>query len=147
MQASGEETRGAVLFPASRVRMLRAAGVAGIWIVGLLPLLFGRAACPLADIFGIPCPGCGMTRAMLLLASGQVAASLRMHPLAVPCAFASTFFMVATIWVTARAGTPEAAWHDKVGRAALLVFALVQVAMLALWGARMFGLFGGRAPV
>lgn len=36
--------------------------------------------CFLKGIFGIPCPGCGGTRAMILLAEGDVLGSLDMNP-------------------------------------------------------------------
>lgn len=43
----------------------------------------GRAAS--WDLFyrltGIPCPGCGLTRSLAHLAHGDIAASLRLHPL------------------------------------------------------------------
>ena len=41
--------------------------------------------CPVYEIFGLYCPGCGGTRALMALAAGDVWASLRIHPL-VPCA-------------------------------------------------------------
>lgn len=37
-------------------------------------------SCFLKGIFGIPCPGCGATRAMILLVKGDVAGSLDMNP-------------------------------------------------------------------
>jgi hypothetical protein len=101
----------------------------------------------MAEIFGVPCPGCGMTRAILLLGRGDVSASLQMHPLAVPSLLASLLFMVATVWATARLGTPTALWKTSLGRAALVTFAGVQVAILGLWVARMLGGFGGSVPV
>lgn len=36
--------------------------------------------CFLKGVFGIPCPGCGATRAMILLAKGDIAQSLDMNP-------------------------------------------------------------------
>jgi hypothetical protein len=126
---------------------LRAAGVAGVWVLACLPLRIGRSDCPLAEIFGVPCPGCGMTRAALLLVDGQWTASLRMHPLSLPNAIGSLFFMGATIWVTAKSGSPITMWSERVGRAAILSFGTLQLAMLGLWLARMFGFFGGPVPV
>ena len=41
-------------------------------------------ACLLREIWGVPCPGCGMTRALSLLFSGDVAGSIGHHALAVP---------------------------------------------------------------
>ncbi len=43
-------------------------------------VLFGHA-CPLALVFGVPCPACGMTRAVLLLCRGDFSGAFSMHPL------------------------------------------------------------------
>ncbi|MDP4121153.1 MAG: DUF2752 domain-containing protein [Bacillota bacterium] len=50
--------------------------------IGIL-LLLGYQ-CPFEKFFGIPCPGCGMTRAMLALFHGDIKSSLSLHPLAIP---------------------------------------------------------------
>jgi hypothetical protein len=55
--------------------------------------------------------------------------------------------MGATIWVTAKSGSPITMWSERVGRAAILSFGTLQLAMLGLWLARMFGFFGGPVPV
>ncbi len=46
--------------------------------VALYVLLIPR--CPILWFFGIPCPGCGLTRAHLLALQGEWAAALHMHP-------------------------------------------------------------------
>jgi hypothetical protein len=101
----------------------------------------------MAEVFGVPCPGCGMTRAILLLLRGEVAASLHMHPLAVPSGLASLLFMFATVWTTASLGTPIALWGTRFGRASVATFAAVQLAILGLWVARMLGFWGGPVQV
>jgi hypothetical protein len=45
------------------------------------------ALCPLKALTGVPCPGCGMTRSLVLSAHGQWAAALWYHPLG-PLVFA-----------------------------------------------------------
>jgi hypothetical protein len=42
--------------------------------------IFGTS-CYVSSMIGIPCPGCGSTRALLLLLQGDVIDALRMHPL------------------------------------------------------------------
>ena len=37
--------------------------------------------CPIRFFIGISCPGCGMSRAVLLMLSGHFQAAFRMHPL------------------------------------------------------------------
>ncbi|MDO4285889.1 MAG: DUF2752 domain-containing protein [Eubacteriales bacterium] len=43
-----------------------------------------HATCPSVIVSGLPCPGCGLTRAVLLLLRGEWAASAAMNPMAVP---------------------------------------------------------------
>jgi Protein of unknown function (DUF2752) len=131
----------------ARLSWLRALGVTAAWVVSALPVLLGRASCPMADIFGVPCPGCGMTRAVMLLARGDLAASVQMHALALPSLIASVLFMAATVWTTALRGHPLALWQTRLGRVACIAFGAVQAAVLGLWIARMMGAFGGPVAV
>ena len=51
-------------------------------------------ACPVWFALGVPCPGCGLVRASLALATGQLAEAGRLHPLvfvAVPAALYAPF--------------------------------------------------------
>lgn len=45
----------------------------------ILLMLFFRAQCPILAITGIPCPGCGMTRACLSVLRGDFAAAFGYH--------------------------------------------------------------------
>lgn len=42
-------------------------------------LLFDRF-CPMQILFGLPCPGCGMTRALILVLTGRFAAAWNLQP-------------------------------------------------------------------
>ena len=71
-------------------------------IAGLATFLFfrtwmpaGPSTCLLYTFAGIACPGCGMTRASAFLAHGDIVASLRLHPLAVPFALQA---LIAWTW-------------------------------------------------
>ena len=55
-----------------------------------------QAFCIFRVTLGIPCPGCGMTRAASYLLHGDVATSLRLHPFALLMAFEA-----ALLWVVA----------------------------------------------
>lgn len=46
--------------------------------------LIFHTMCPFAIVLGFPCPGCGMTRAVLFMLSGKPFDSLYLHPLALP---------------------------------------------------------------
>ena len=49
--------------------------------------------CPFYWIFGIPCPGCGMTRAIVCLLRGDIRGVLAMHPLAITLPFFAAAFI------------------------------------------------------
>ncbi|MFW6054018.1 MAG: DUF2752 domain-containing protein, partial [Persicimonas sp.] len=42
----------------------------------------GTVLCPFRRLTGLSCPGCGMTRACVLLAHGELSSSLTTHPFA-----------------------------------------------------------------
>ncbi len=86
-------------------RTRAAALVAATWLVAALPLMcavLGVTSCPVARFLHEPCPGCGMTRAIELLARGDVAGSLAMHPLAVPTLLVQGVFAILTVIITWR---------------------------------------------
>jgi hypothetical protein len=80
----------AALAPAPPPRSLRARWESLLWLLGCafatasFALVPFQADCGFKFLVGAPCPGCGMTRACLGLLSGDVAGSLRFHPLALP---------------------------------------------------------------
>lgn len=53
-----------------------------LFIISILLVLelFG-SACFFSSVFGIPCAGCGSTRALSLLLQGRFGEAIRMHPL------------------------------------------------------------------
>jgi hypothetical protein len=60
--------------------------------VGLHLLGLPGWACPFKAVFGIPCPGCGLTAAMDELVHGHVLASLHTHVFA--SIFLAAFFII-----------------------------------------------------
>ena len=74
-------------------------GFAGLNL-GLFALHLPSWQCPVLHSTGVPCPGCGLTRAIALLFQGQWRASLTMH------AFAPVF-LFALVLVFAAALMPE----------------------------------------
>jgi hypothetical protein len=130
-----------------RMRVARALGVAAIFALGVVPVLVGEPRCNFARLFHAPCPGCGMTRAVHLLEAGDVAASLAMHPFAVPVIVASGAFAASMVWATYALATPLRMWESRACRASVFGLAGVYVACIVFWGLRAVGLFGGPVPV
>ena len=127
--------------------LLRGAGVALVWVVGMLPAALGIQPCTFAALFHHPCPGCGLSRAAHLLLDGHVAESLRMHPFVVPLLAAHACVALATVRTTVLEGAPWMFFRDRLGRASLYFLGGVYVAMIVLWILRAFGLFGGSVPI
>ncbi|MGD0528486.1 MAG: DUF2752 domain-containing protein, partial [Polyangiaceae bacterium] len=119
--------------PPLGVRVRRAVGVAAVWAIAILPVATGWQRCAVAALLHRPCPGCGMTRAILLLAGGHVDASLRMHALAVPVALMGVFFIASTIWTTLTVGTPLSLYKGRLGRLTVAGLTIVYGAAFALW--------------
>ena len=128
-------------------RMWGAVGVLALGGLAVAPAVLGLQPCLFARILRLPCPTCGLTRAMQLLIAGHLDASVRMHPLAIPlvAAFAAIAFSIATAALT-RGSVHQfhRTWH---GRAALVLFGAAYAAAVALWVLRFFGAFGGPVSV
>lgn len=85
-------------------------GVVALSILLPLPGRDGRIAhlpsvCPFYALSGLPCPGCGLTRAFVCLGHGQVAQSLHWHPLGFVLYAACLAVWAVRGWEWAR-GTP-----------------------------------------
>ncbi len=129
-------------------RAVRTAVLVGfVWTIAALPFLFGAVQCPTAQLFHVPCPGCGMTRAFRLLAHGDLRASLAMHALAVPTAVSQLALALATVAATLRFGAPWLLLRARWGRAAVGFVGIVLAADLVFWIARALGAFGGPVAV
>ena len=109
--------RARAVLAAERLRPLAPAVV----IVALLALV-PFSTCIFKFATGLPCPGCGFTRAIVSIVRGDLAASLRWHPLAIPgCVLA-----IATLVLALALPPGHSAWasyrrHALNGAAAALV--------------------------
>lgn len=126
--------------------------------IALLALLLGAFAlavhsdfplCPLASSFGIPCPGCGLTRATLALLHGDVRAALRLHPLVwLLTPLFVGFVGTATLdLVRGSAQGPRPGRIDWMSRRVGVAATALLVLTLGVWLARFAGYLGGPAPV
>src|SRR4051812_42162582 len=104
--------------------------------------------CPLAGVLGVPCPGCGLTRATLALCHGDLKHALELHPLVLVLAplFIGAMSSAAISYVRGpRALRPMRPWLAS--RTVSALASLLLLATLGVWGARFFGYFGGPVQV
>jgi uncharacterized protein DUF2752 len=90
----------------------------------------GPVLCPFRLVTGLPCPFCGMTRSLLALGRGDVAASVALHPLGPLIAVLA----VLGLWRLARArvrGGVPVPLPRAAPLALALAFALVWIVTLA----------------
>jgi hypothetical protein len=116
---------------------------AGVMLAAEVPV------CPTALFFGIPCPGCGLTRATLALFRGDIRQALALHPLAPILAplFLGALGKVLFDFVLGAKpnATPRRSfWTQPLGT---LVATVLLVAVVGVWLARFAGHLGGPVPV
>jgi hypothetical protein len=103
--------------------------------------------CPLALFAGIPCPGCGLTRATFALLHGDLRGALGFHPLVLVLSplFAAAMLKVLVDYVRGSELTPTPAWWT--GRAVTWLATALLVAVVGVWLLRFAGWLGGPVPV
>lgn len=86
--------------------------------------------CPVRALTGVPCPGCGMTRALLALGRGDVGEALALHPLS-PL-IAAEAMLAWILW-----GLVVFGWMPPPGRRALnVMLAANAVLLFTVWVVR-----------
>lgn len=93
------------------------------WAMGLPADGLRLLPCPVLWTTGLECPGCGMTRACIFLARGDLASSYELHPFALPLVSVA---LLAAFWPT----RTREAWSRLPG--GLRRFALFSAALLLL---------------
>ena len=96
---------------------------------------FLGTTCLFASITGLPCPGCGSTRALFMLLTGDVVESLRLHPLLIPSIIVICIYII--VWFT----------HDKTPRWMEKTLIVYSIALIALYAVRMLLLFPNETPM
>ena len=130
-----------------KTKLRRAFGAALLLVGGGLALLTGVVRCPVALVLGVPCPGCGTTRAARALLAFDFARAVRIQPAAPLILLALGLLAARGVWLVARDGHAGALGEGHFGRTlvgALLAGAAVE---LVVWVVRWFGLLGGPLPV
>jgi hypothetical protein len=133
------------MIPRAR-RALVALAIVG---TGMAFIFVGPPFCPTALFFGIPCPGCGLTRATLALLRGDFGVALHFHPLVFVLAPVFAYAIAVSLFDYVR-GEPTppsrlAAWFSERARNGAALGLLVVA--LGVWGARFAGYFGGPVPI
>lgn len=113
--------------------------------VGLTLLALGAPLCPFAGWLGIPCPGCGLTRATVALMSGDWHTALRWHPMVGFVLPMLAWFAMSAL-LTSRQQAPGVALA-RVQRLGNWCGLALVIALIAVWGLRFAGFFGGPVPV
>jgi hypothetical protein len=154
-EAAREDFRGrpssaATAYPKALVVLAALGALALLWID--VPL------CPTAALLGLPCPGCGLTRATLALLRGDAQTAFALHPMVFVAVPGLILISVASGaralgWrggmpeVSSRSGSARAPRRPQMNQWIALGAALLIALLLAVWVARWFGAFGGPVPV
>ncbi len=138
------------LTPVSRLALL---GIVLLPVLGAVAI--DLPLCPAAALFGLPCPGCGLTRASLAVLHGDFLAALHFHPLVFVLAPVYLLLVGAALVGFVRGPAPQLAREPRTEPkrplsthvAVTWIGATLLVLLLGVWGARFLGLFGGPVPV
>ena len=99
----------------------------------------GLAACPNRAMTGVPCPGCGLTRATLALFSGDLMGALHWHPL-VPLLLPIFGFLIVRSMLAGAGLIGASAWQVRLPNWAFVSFAVL---VIGVWVVRLAGYLGG----
>lgn len=94
-----------------------------------------RAFCPVAVVTGLPCPGCGMTRAVFFFATGQIEKGWQMNPVGIGWTVLAVYFCVMRYWLGKR---PKGIWQAG---------GVLTGCMVIVYLFRMYRYFPGDAPM
>jgi hypothetical protein len=130
-----------------RKQLRRALGVLTLASVFAVIVVERLPFCPMATLFGVPCPGCGLTRATLALLRGDVRGALGLHPLVLVLApvFGAAVLSSALGYIRGPSSARPRSWLAS--RDASLIAGALLLATLGVWGVRFLGYLGGPAPV
>lgn len=118
-----------------------------ILLTGLAVVQIGLTAagwrvwhCPLYSLSGLPCPGCGLSRATVLLARGQWSAAIHMHAFAPVTLAAVIAIAIAAVLPRRQLQSTSAAIATVERYTGIATF--MALALLIYWGLRLTGVIG-----
>jgi hypothetical protein len=132
---------------APAARATRAAVFVGALAAVAFLLASAQVPCGFARVLHTPCPGCGSTRAMLALASGDLHGLVRYNPLA---PFMTVLVVVLALQALSSVVTTGSFRRVGDGRVGTLVsrgMLVVAALEVLVWVARFGGFLGGPVPV
>lgn len=74
--------------------MIAAGGMQAAWGIDCAGLLPDFSICLAHWLSDLPCPGCGMLRALLRLGQLRIGDAMGLHPLSIPCALGAAWVAV-----------------------------------------------------
>jgi hypothetical protein len=137
----------ASMAPTVAMRIRRAAIFVSV-LAGVTYLLAAaHVPCGFARIFHMPCPGCGSTRAMLALASGDLHALVRYNPLAPFMTLLVVVLAGQALASVLATGTFRRVGDGTVGMVVSRGVMVVAALEVLVWLARFGGFLGGAVPI
>lgn len=130
-----------------RTRVGRAAIFASGLAVASYLLAVAQVPCGFASIFHVPCPGCGSTRAMLALGSGDFHALVRFNPLAPFMTLLIGALAAQALASILATGSFRRVGDGTVGMIVARGVMVVGALEILVWLARFGGVLGGPVPV
>jgi hypothetical protein len=110
--------------------VLAAIAALSFLVARFVPVLGVLPPCPLRAAFGVPCASCGMTRAFVAMAHGDVAAAAAASPLGAALALAAWGFALAALLRPVLGFS----WPELAPRVARALALTGIFALLANWG-------------
>jgi hypothetical protein len=113
--------------------MIAGGGVQAAWQIDVVEGLPEFSVCVARWLSEIPCPGCGMLRALLRLGQLRFAEALLLHPLSLPCALGA-------LWVVLGSpgrGRLQAGRHTSSHSASDWLVGSAIAVVLAVWALRL----------